>query len=127
MVLKCQGTPNTPNQRVTGTHFNPARVPLQAAPYIGGGNSNTSATGKDYGRCAGRGGDCSDSAETTNRAGRSSIRDKDIAPGYLDEGGYTRKGPRHKTVRQTVECDKVGVPLGKHPYITVMDNNGANL
>ena len=42
------------------------------------------------------------------------------------KGCNTRKGPRHKTLEQTGECDVVSVLIDTNPNSSGMDNNGAN-
>ena len=70
--------------------------------------------------------DRSGSVETKNRAVSVSITDEGRASECLDKVGNLVKGPRHKTMGQTSECDEVGIPRGVHPDGTDMGKDGDN-
>ena len=61
-----------------------------------------------------------------HRADGRSIMDEGRTFEGLTKGCDMGKGPRHKTVGKTGECDEAGVPRRAHPAGTDMDGDGAN-
>ena len=90
-----QGSPATPHHGGSGTHLNPEGGPLQAAPLVGRGDTNTSETRRNPIQNPVWGVYYSVSTGTVHGSRGRYIGDEGISYEGVYRGGDTRKGPIH--------------------------------